>query len=815
MSSSHVTSGASAADHAEVPFRRRTDLVAIPRQYGLSRDWILKDPFSRTYFRLTDPAYQVWRLLDRSQGRHLGSWSALLSAARSAIGSAAFTLHDLVSCVEALWQQGLILDDRHNAAPSSRGHARRSRWQTWFAQGSVLALRWRGVDPQPWLDPWLPVARALVRPAAVVLWSLLLLSAMVLTVTQADEVARLWQRDVAMWPLLPLWTWAVVLSVVKLLHELGHAFACRLCGGEVRELGLMLLVFTPTMYCDVSDAWLLPRRRHRLWIGAAGMLVELVLASAALWIWWFTPSGSIHSTAGQVLVMCGISTLVFNANPLLRYDGYFLLADACEQPNLSAAARRATGNWFERWLCAAPSVDSTANAGIAGSVSSNEPALPGSAAEPTAGTMPPEWGLGGHRPSPWLVVYGVSAGLARLALVAAVCVLLLNWFVPAGLAWLAWALIALWLWPVVLSAASAMQDTTPVWRAAMHTGRFRWGRGLLLAAVVVIAVSVPWPRRVVVPAVLEPAEARPVFVTRGGELQHIVPPMTWLEAGDVIAVLRDPQLDVELARLEQAVITAQDHAERLQRQRLTDPTAAWRWPAASAAVSALRAELAAVQAQLAELTIRAPVSGRLWPEASACAPLPGQALPSDTAYRTSPRAFSAAEPQAWLLAGQQLGVVAPSDDWVAVAMADGAWLHDVTADAAGWWLPAATNEPLPARVERVGSITQRAATMTGVAFRDLFARSSPTMADGSLSAQPAGVWAFAGSAGSDMTMANGSTTVPPQGRMVELRLSRLTGPQQSIRGQTGEILLLRPSRSWMAWGLLQCQQLLRGEWWPS
>ena len=127
---------------------------------------------------------------------------------------------------------------------------------------------------------------------------------------------------------------ASILIVTKSIHELGHGLMCKHFGGECHEIGFMLLVMTPAMYCNTSDSWLLPNKWHRIAIGGAGMYVEIVMAAICTFIWWHTQPGVIHYMALNVIFLCSITTLLFNANPLLRYDGYYMLSDYLEIPNM-------------------------------------------------------------------------------------------------------------------------------------------------------------------------------------------------------------------------------------------------------------------------------------------------------------------------------------------------------------------------------------------------------------------------------------------------------------------------------------------------
>ena len=135
---------------------------------------------------------------------------------------------------------------------------------------------------------------------------------------------------------------ALSVVVAKTLHELGHALACRHFGGECHELGILLLVFLPCLYCNVSDAWMFDSRWRRVAVDVAGMYVELVLAAICTFLWWFSVPGWFNSVCFNLMIVCSLNTLLFNGNPLLRYDGYYLLSDLLEVPNLRAAVGRGT-----------------------------------------------------------------------------------------------------------------------------------------------------------------------------------------------------------------------------------------------------------------------------------------------------------------------------------------------------------------------------------------------------------------------------------------------------------------------------------------
>jgi putative peptide zinc metalloprotease protein len=134
--------------------------------------------------------------------------------------------------------------------------------------------------------------------------------------------------------------------VVKALHEWSHALAVKRWGGRVREAGLMFLVFTPVPYVDATDSYGFSGKWQRAAVAAAGILAELALGAIAVYLWWLSEPGLLRAVAYNVILIAGVSTLLVNGNPLMRYDGYFVLSEALEIPNL---AQRATKFWTGQW----------------------------------------------------------------------------------------------------------------------------------------------------------------------------------------------------------------------------------------------------------------------------------------------------------------------------------------------------------------------------------------------------------------------------------------------------------------------------------
>ena len=179
-----------------------------------------------------------------------------------------------------------------------------------------------------------PYFRWIYTRTFVALSTGLMLAAITLVVSHWSEFyAKLpeFQSFFNWWTIFTFW---ISLAVVKIIHEFGHGLTAKHFGGEVHEMGMLFLVLTPALYCDVTDSWLLPNKWHRIWISAAGIYVELFLAALATFVWFNTEQVLLNSLSMAVMFICSVNTVLFNANPLLRYDGYYVMSDWLEIPNL-------------------------------------------------------------------------------------------------------------------------------------------------------------------------------------------------------------------------------------------------------------------------------------------------------------------------------------------------------------------------------------------------------------------------------------------------------------------------------------------------
>jgi multidrug resistance efflux pump len=299
--------------------RLRTDLVIRRQETGDGSAFVVKAPATGRFFRLGEAEQFITRQLD-------GSTSLDLVRERVAREfGAPLTEATLARFVDTLHHLGLLeTGGTEHQTPAPRR-----------LLGSLLYLRLRAFDPDRLFDRLVVHLGWLFTPASVASSGALVLLGAAIVAANGSAIARdlgqLYRVDAI------VLAWLTLLSVTA-VHEFAHGLACKRFGGRVHELGFMLLYFQPAMYCNVSDAWLFPERSKRLGVTFAGAWVELVLWALAALVWRVTDAGTTpRYVALVVMFTSGVKTL-FNLNPLIKLDGYYLLSDYLEVPNLRQRA---------------------------------------------------------------------------------------------------------------------------------------------------------------------------------------------------------------------------------------------------------------------------------------------------------------------------------------------------------------------------------------------------------------------------------------------------------------------------------------------
>lgn len=312
----------------------------IEQRYRGEERVLARTPDGGKYFRFRPLEARVLRAFDGV--RTAAEISELLAAQGTRIGAGA-----IAGFARQLAGMGVVersLEER-SAAQLERIRAER---RTRRGVGDLLRIRRSLGDPDALLDRTLPALRwCYSRPFVAASLALFATYFAILAARwpefQAQVAATLLPGSLSLGTAALVW---VVIVVISTIHELGHGYTCKRYGGEVHELGVMLLYFMPAFYCNVSDAWSFPERRARLWVTAAGPWVQMIVASLAAIVWCLTdPASAVSRVALVTMFTGGISTVISNANPLLPLDGYYALSDWLELPNLRHRASEYVTWW--------------------------------------------------------------------------------------------------------------------------------------------------------------------------------------------------------------------------------------------------------------------------------------------------------------------------------------------------------------------------------------------------------------------------------------------------------------------------------------
>lgn len=317
--------------------------VSARKQFFRGETWyVLEDPFNNSFFRLRPEAYEfVSRLAPDRTVEEV--WEGCLTRKpEDAPGQ-----EDAIRLLSQLYFANLLYFKTagDSEALFERYRQRRQR-ETKSKLMSIMFMRIPMIDPDQMLRAVMTAIRLFISPIGLAIWVGALGYAIKLFFDNFAEAADQTQAILAPSNLFLLY---LGLIVTKTVHEFGHAIVCRRYGGEVHTMGIMLLVFTPIPYMDATSSWSFRSRWQRAFVGAAGMIFELFVASIATVVWANTDEGTIHSLAYNMMFVASISTLVFNANPLLRFDGYYILSDLVDIPNLSNRSFRQIRHVVERY----------------------------------------------------------------------------------------------------------------------------------------------------------------------------------------------------------------------------------------------------------------------------------------------------------------------------------------------------------------------------------------------------------------------------------------------------------------------------------
>lgn len=467
--------------------------------------YLLQDPVSNRIHRFTPSArfliaamdgqrtvQQVWELANRELGEDAPSQDEVIRLLGQLHGA------DLL--------QSDTLPDAAELFERGEKQERQTRRKSWL---NPMAIRIHLWDPDALLNRFLPLIHPVWSRWGGLLWLAVVLPALLLLPSQWDALTgNFADRVLATDNLLML---LLVFPALKALHELGHAIAVKRGGGEVHDLGVVLLVLIPVPYVEASASSVFKNKYERALVGAAGMLVELFIAALAFYAWLLLEPSLLRAVLFNVMLVAGVSTLLFNGNPLLRYDAYYILADLIEMPNLAQRALRYWGYLIERYAFGVSEAET------------------------------PETR---RTDKTWLAVYGVLSTIYRVFVTIAIALFIGSGFFFIGVLLALWAVTSMMLIP--LGKGVKHLGSSP--RLLPYRRRV-WGvTGGVLAGLALLLFVVPMPFRTLAEGVAWLPQQSLVRAGQGGFVVELVArPGGNVRAGELLLTLHNPELEAEVA----------------------------------------------------------------------------------------------------------------------------------------------------------------------------------------------------------------------------------------------------------------------------
>lgn len=488
--------------------RLRSHAKLHRHQYRGQTWYVLQDCSNERFHRFSPAAFSFIGLMDGQR-----SVQEILDLSSSRLGDQAPTQPEVVQLLSQLHAADVLQCDIPPDTAELLDRYEKQQQRKWQRRlMNFFAWQFPLIDPERFLQQFASLVRPFFSWWGALLWCLIVVPAAFVGGAHWSELTtNLIDRMTTPQNLVLLW---FLFPVIKALHEFGHAFAVKVFGGEVHEMGIMLLVLSPVPYVDASASSAFSNKWQRAIVGAAGMIVELVLAAIAVYVWVSVEPGSVRTLAYNTILIAGISTVVFNANPLLRFDGYYILADFLEIPNLRQRANTYLGYVCERYLFGRDD------------------------AQPPHATT-------GERA--WFVTYAVSSFLYRIVVVFAILLYLTDQLFVLGVLF---AVLTAFTWFVLpFSKGVKYLFTSP--RIRRVRGRAVAVSMAMTAVIVFVLALIPAPFRTRAEGVVWIPDEAIVRAEVDGFVERVVAtPGSSVQPGALLVVCRDLSVDTDVKVLE-------------------------------------------------------------------------------------------------------------------------------------------------------------------------------------------------------------------------------------------------------------------------
>lgn len=536
-------------------------VAAHSQEFRGSRWYILSDAARGRHLRFNETAYAFVGRLDGEQ-----TVEEIYQTTSTAMGEFAPTREDILSIMGQLFHIDVLLSgmpaDVEQLFKSSELEKNNNRIKRFL---NPLALRFPLIDPDKFLNRTITKVRSLYSLTGALLWMLIVGFATILLTVHYQELTSTLKQDIFA-PQNIILT-LMLFPVMKLFHEFAHAFTVKTWGGEVHEMGITLLVLIPVPYVDASAAWAFREKYKRVLVGASGMIVELFFAAIAFIIWTMVQPGVIKDAALSAFLIGSVSTLLFNANPLLKFDGYYILQDIIEIPNLYSRAGKYNLYLFRKYLLGEKSLASPA-------------------------THPTE--------RKWFIVYGVLAWFYRVFISLTIAMFLAGKYFVIGIALATWSLVLMFFLPLYRGIKYLITDPAITAIRPQAIGR----TVALVSVITCVASLIPFSLYTNAEGIVWVPEQAQIYAETDGFIEHVmIKPGTQVQFGTDVLRIRNPEFHTRNEVLE---ARHRELSARLTSERFDDPIKA---DQTKEELFTLEADIAALQIQRDGQTLTAASDG--------------------------------------------------------------------------------------------------------------------------------------------------------------------------------------------------------------
>ncbi|MBF0454271.1 MAG: hypothetical protein HQL72_05555 [Magnetococcales bacterium] len=493
--------------------------VQVRKQRFRGQWWyLLHDVFNNAFFRLSPGAYAFLSRLSLSRTVD-EVWQECLDANPD-------TAPGQVAVLQLLTQFNndnlLYFDTPTDSAKLLAKQVKSKKRQQRSKLFSFLSLRINLLDPNPWLDRVYPFFRPLFSRGGLLIWLATILVAGALLLPRLEALSYEASSVLAPDNLILLY---VGMVLTKWIHEFGHAASCKHFGGEVHTAGVLFILFTPMPFVDATASWSFRSRWQRILVGSAGMMFELFIAALCAFAWVYSAPGILHTIAYNMMFTASVSTLVFNANPLMKFDGYFILSDWLDIPNLQSRAQAQLNYLAERFL----------------------------------------FGVQGGRPAgysrqegSWLVAYGIGSAIYKVFLTTFIILFVSEHYLFVG-GLMALMMLVMWF---VVPPFKLLRYLAFSSRLSATRGRAVTVTALLLLLILAGGSLIALPNTFRAPGVTESTAYYQVLTAASGEVvERVAKPGDHVQEGEVLVRLENRELALDIldarAQWEQVLIQEQ------------------------------------------------------------------------------------------------------------------------------------------------------------------------------------------------------------------------------------------------------------------